>query len=381
MWREQVLKKCMKFLAGIVSVSLFMSFLSFNSAVAEDRISSMRNQIKELEKQQKSLNAKLSGLKDDINKKKDYRATILEQMNTLQGQIDLENEKIDTLNQEIESKQSQIDEVQKEISSKTADLGERLKAIYKAGDVPELAIFLNVKNFDDLLDKADVIQKLSKHDAELIGELNGKISQVEQEESEIKQNKEEVESAKGVLEEKRKDLNNLREENERAISYLQSQESSVRKQISSNDAQQRSLQNKISRSTNRPQIYSKGRYIWPVPGHSRISSGWGGARRHNGIDIAAPKGTTIVAAADGVVVAANATNSWGSGWGYYVRISHGNGYETIYAHLSKVSARVGQSVKAGQKIGEMGSTGRSTGSHLHFGTSKNGKWYNPRTEV
>ena len=352
--------------------------------LAADKVSSMRSQINELEKQQKDLNSKLAGLKNDINSKRTYRATILEQMNVLQSQINIDDEKIAHLNQEIAEKQAQIDGANQEITSKTDDLGERLKAIYKAGDVPELAIFLSVKNFDDLIDKADMIQKLSKHDADLIKELNEKIAQVKTEEAEIEQSKNEVESSKSVLDSKRQELDSLQQENDRIIRELQSQESSVRKKISANEAKKKSLQSKIANS-GRPQIstdgYSKGRYIWPVPGHGRISSGWGDGRRHNGIDIAAPKGTKIVAAADGVVVSANSSNRWGSGWGYYVKINHGNGYETIYAHLSSVSVSVGQSVKAGQEVGKMGSTGRSTGNHLHFGTSKNGRWYNPRTEV
>lgn len=382
------MKKYIKVLSGVITVAVLGTAFDFcnlkNGVAAEDKISSMRSQINELEQQQKDLNSKLASLKNDINSKKAYRATILEQMNTLQSQINIETEKMDVLNQEIASKQAQIDEIQQSMNANMVALGERLKAIYKAGDVPELAIFLNVKNFDDLLDKADMIQKLSKYDAELIEELKESKSKVKQEEEAIKRDRSEVESAKAVLDAKRQELDGLQQENERIINELQSEESSIRSKINSNEARKRSLQSKISKS-GRSQVSTldcrKGRYMWPVPGHGKISSGWGDGRGHNGIDIPAPKGTKIVAAADGVVVATNSSNSWGSGWGYYVKISHGDGYETMYAHLSQVSVSPGQSVKAGQTIGNMGSTGHSTGSHLHFGTSKNGRWYNPKTEV
>lgn len=377
-----------KILSGVITIAVLVTAFDFckynNGVAAEDKISSMRSQINELEQQQKDLNSKLASLKSDINGKKAYRAAILEQMNALQGQINIETEKMDILNKEIVSKQSQINEIQQSINANMAALGERLKAIYKAGDVPELAIFLNVKNFDDLLDKADMIQKLSKYDAELIKELKESMSKVKQEEEEIEKSRGEIESAKAVLDTKRQELDNLQQENERIINELQNQESSIRSKINSNEARRKSLESKISKP-GRSQISNlgsrTGRYMWPVPGHGRISSGWGDGRGHNGIDIPAPKGTKIVAAADGVVVATNSSNSWGSGWGYYVKISHGGGYETMYAHLSQVSVTPGQTVKAGQAIGNMGSTGRSTGSHLHFGTSKNGRWYNPKTEV
>lgn len=381
------MKKCIKVLSSIMVLSILS--VTFNlgkvsgNVSAEDKISSMRNQINELENQQKNLNSKLSSLKNDINSKKEYRMTIMEQVNAVQSQINIEDEKISVLSQEISEKQAKIDESQQEINTKIVDLGERLKAIYKAGDVPELAIFLNVKNFDDLLDKADMIQKLSKYDSELIEGLKRNIAYVNEEKEIIERNRQEVESAKGTLDSKRQELSNLQQENERIITELQSQETGLRKQISANEARKKSLQNKISQSGKKQfsgEGYRKGRYTWPVPGYGRLSSDWGGKRRHNGIDIPAPKGTPIVAAADGVVVATN-SSGYGSGWGYYVKISHGNGYETMYAHLSKVLVSPGQTVKAGQEIGKMGSTGRSTGSHLHFGTSKNGKWYNPRTEV
>ena len=382
------MKKYIKVLSGVITMAVLTTAFDVcnlkNGAAAEDKISSMRSQISELEQQQKDLNSKLASLKNNIDDKKAYRSTILEQMNALQSQINVETDKIDALNQEITSKQTQINEIQQSMNANMVALGERLKVIYKAGDVPELAIFLKVKNFDDLLDKADMIQKLSRYDAELIEELKNSMSNLKQEEESIEKDRSEIEAAKAVLDAKRQELDTLQQENERVINELQSEESSIRSKINSNEARKRSLQSKISRSGASQfstSDYSKGRYMWPVPGHGRISSGWGDGRGHNSIDIPAPKGTKIVAAADGVVVATNSSNSWGSGWGYYVRINHGNGYETMYAHLSQVSVSPGQSVKAGQVIGNMGSTGHSTGSHLHFGTSKNGKWYNPKTEV
>lgn len=378
----------MKFLSGTVVVAILGTTICFDNAgkkvLAEDKISSIRSQISDLERQEKDLNSKLSNLKNDINNKREYRSSILEQVNVLQSQINVETEKIDILNQEMMEKQAQVDKIQQDMDSNMSSLRERLKAIYKAGDVPELAIFLNVKNFDDLLDKADMIQKLSKYDAELIESLKENMSEIIQEKNVIEKDKNEIESSKSALDNKREELNSLYQENERLIIELQSQETSIKSKINSNESKRKSLENKILREgkgTGRTQDYKKGRYIWPVPGYGRISSGWGGRRRHNGIDIPAPKGTNAVAAADGVVVSSNSSNSWGSGWGYYVKISHGDGYETIYAHLSQVLVGVGQTVKAGQVIGKIGSTGHSTGNHLHFGTSKNGRWYNPSTEV
>lgn len=124
-----------------------------------------------------------------------------------------------------------------------------------------------------------------------------------------------------------------------------------------------------------------GLFQWPLPKAFRITSGFGertdpftGERDfHNGTDIAAPAGTPILAAADGTVTLANGTDPWGGGYGYYVKIGHGSGMETLYAHCSAICVTPGQSVRQGEVIGYVGSTGNSTGNHLHFEIIVNGQ--------
>jgi murein DD-endopeptidase MepM/ murein hydrolase activator NlpD len=118
-------------------------------------------------------------------------------------------------------------------------------------------------------------------------------------------------------------------------------------------------------------------YAMPVDGTWRFTSGFGSrwGRMHAGVDLAAPSGTTIVATADGVVTDAGRE----SGYGNVVRVRHEFGFETVYAHLSKIRVKVGQQVSRGVQIGDMGSTGRSTGSHLHYEVRVNGNPQNPMT--
>ena len=120
---------------------------------------------------------------------------------------------------------------------------------------------------------------------------------------------------------------------------------------------------------------------WPltVPGTITSQFGYrtdpisGETSYHNGTDIAAPEGSPILAAAGGTVTIANALDSWGGSYGYYVKLDHGNGLETLYAHCSSICITTGQQVKAGQVIGYVGQTGRATGSHLHFEVYQNGQ--------
>jgi len=98
---------------------------------------------------------------------------------------------------------------------------------------------------------------------------------------------------------------------------------------------------------------------------------------HWGIDIAAPTGTPILAAADGVVIVANSTDVWGGGFGFFIKLQHEGGYVTLYAHCSRISVRVGQEVVTGEVIGFVGSTGRSTGAHLHWEIHRSGVRVDP----
>lgn len=117
-------------------------------------------------------------------------------------------------------------------------------------------------------------------------------------------------------------------------------------------------------------------FAWPIPGVYTITQHYGN-NGHNGIDIAGAYGTPIVAAESGTVIEANGSDSWGQSWGYYVLIYHNGTYTTRYAHLSSLAVSSGQSVSRGQVIGYEGSTGNSTGPHLHFEVYKNGKRTNP----
>lgn len=127
---------------------------------------------------------------------------------------------------------------------------------------------------------------------------------------------------------------------------------------------------------------------WPLPEAFTITSGFGERidpisgehNSHTGTDIAAPEGTPILAAADGTVTIANGTDPWGSGYGYYIKINHGNGFETLYAHCSAICVTPGQTVRQGEIIGHVGSTGNSTGNHLHFEVWVDGMRIDPLQE-
>ena len=137
--------------------------------------------------------------------------------------------------------------------------------------------------------------------------------------------------------------------------------------------------------TGDPNRNPNGIFSWPLAGSWPVNSGFGNRPNpfngepefHHGIDIAAPAGTPILAAADGIVIVANGTDSWGGGFGFHIQIQHEGGYVTLYAHCSRISVRNGQEVVKGEVIGFVGSTGRSTGPHLHWEIHHNGVRVDP----
>lgn len=381
-----------KIVASIATVLIFSS-LQFktnanlvNAADSGDVIAELNQKQQLLQSQYNDLNNQLSNIHSDISKSRAYRNNINSQLATLQAQINLENQKISILDEQIKARQDSINQMNQEIDNNMQQLKSRLNVIYRSGDVAVIDIILGSSGFDDLIDKADLIQKLGSYDSKLIASLKNQIENVAAENAEIEKNREEVSRAKDILDQKKGELLNLQSQSNKVFSKLNGQASALRSRMNSNLLERRRIDAQITKANSAKEQsvntanYTKGRYIWPVPSSRRITAGWGDGRNHKAIDIGAPTGTPIVAAADGVVVKA-VNSGWGGGYGLHLQLSHGSGCETLYGHCSRLLVTCGQAVKQGQVIAYVGSTGYSTGPHLHFETKKNGRQYNPRTEV
>ncbi len=380
--RKNVLASVLAFLTLAGSTSLC------RDVTASDSIQELRNKQQSLQKESESLRKKLDSLSKDVNQKRMYRATILKQLTNLKDSISLEEQKIDLLNAQILEKENSINQIKEKINENIDVLGKRLRYYYEAGDIQIIEILLSVKDFNDLVDKADLFSRLSNSTDGIIKELESDINTIKEEMDAIEENKKEVLDAKSKLEASRAEIDVLLNDNDRAIKELESQSSDTKRLMEKNRTKANEVAKELgvyrgNAETNVGNIRGsmRGRYLFPIASYTRISSYWGDGRNHKGIDIPAPQGTKILAAADGVVVKAVSSPSDRSGWGYHIKIRHGNGFETQYAHCSKVLANVGQQVHAGEVIALVGNTGHSFGNHLHFETWKDGKRYDPMTEL
>lgn len=330
----------------------------------------------EAERNQKILAGQIQAAEQDLNRiHSDIEANSLAML-ALQVDIADQQNKLFDAAEELEA-------VKKRIEERDELIRERLRMMYKKGDVDYVEVLMQSTDFSDFLDrmhylnlvvnqdqvildqqKADKVVKEQKHEEIALGlaKLEDMYAEKEAYELRLIDLKREREVQIASMEQQVEELEHISEEAERLVIELAAKEAALNKEISS-------------------LRFSAGKLAYPLPRAYTRTSNFGyrtdpitGARGafHSGIDIAAPGGTDILASADGIVIAAQ----WVNGYGNYVIIDHGTGDKgktiwTLYAHMSKITASNGDHVKAGDKIGEVGSTGRSTGNHLHFEVREN----------
>lgn len=354
-----------------------------------------------LEQEQEENDAKLASLKADQSKQQEYKDALDAQMQNLQSQIDGLNTQINGLDASIEEKNTAIAEKQKNIDEDVETLKERLCAIYMMGDASTLEILLQSESVIDMAQKVELLNIITEHDTKLIAQLTADMESIADEKAEIESKKEQVAAARTELESKGSELASVQAEAERVLEELNQSVASVQAEsdrIAEEKAQasaeidqwwkdyyaQLAAQNNSSSGSSGGSssgsigsggYVSTGNFTWPVPGFTNISCGYSSG--HKAIDISGGGrtiyGTPIVAADSGKVVTATYHYSYGN----YVMIDHGGGYSTLYAHASSLAVSAGQTVTKGQTIAYVGSTGNSTGPHLHFEVRVNGNRQNP----
>lgn len=398
-------------LAVILALAIaFAPGLLSAPAQAATSLSQLQGRLADLKKQQAAAADKLKKLKADKTQKLAYKDTLAAQMNNVQNQIDVLNEQVSTLNANIKTKSAQISSKQAEISKNVETLKQRVRALYLMGEASSLEIILNAKNVVDFADKVQMLQAITAHDTQLINGLKADIKSIQAEKTDIEANRAKVAAAKTELDAKNSELDELVKETQAAVAEISASETTTNAEkqklaeeekkenaavdkwyqdyyanLRAQEAKRKAEEEKKKQSqgsSSKPSggsdsgsgsggYVSKGNFIWPVVGFTWRSTNFGEPDTrgipHLGIDIAGAGiyRKPILAADSGRVMLA-VTDGWGGGYGNCVYIDHGNGYSTRYGHCSEVYVKTGQQVTKGQTIGIVGSTGRSTGPHLHF---------------
>lgn len=258
----------------------------------------------------------------------------------------------------------------------------RMVQMYKNQNTGYIEVVFSSDNFLEAINRLEYIKRISKQDNKLIELYQEQVDTIEQHKAVVEEEKRQLDLIQKEQLAKKGELNLARTKKNQAMTDLAGQEEKLQAQIKEMQQISKNLEAEIKRLTQQSTIkYTGGAFLWPVPGNYRISSEYnprtnpisGKYEFHSGIDIPAPYGTQVVAAADGVVI----NSGWINGYGNTVMVNHGSGLVTLYAHNSSLAVSVGQTVKRGQKVAGIGSTGYSTGNHCHFEVRLNGAHTNP----
>ena len=407
---------------------------------AEDSISDLEQQLQQLEQENEKYQKILDDTKSDIAEKEEYKSALVSKVQVLDEKIAVTREKISSLNDDIKEKQDAYDKGLSEVEDQFDALANRLRILYMSGNATDLEIIFGAKDFSDLIDKMELVKSLANSDKELISEIQTKLDELSTKKESLEADKKDLETQQASLKSDQDEFNKLISDNDEILKNLYASNSEAQHSLESAALQSDEIEAKISeyyaaqkaaaeqaaqaaQSSSSSSSSSSGSssssssgssssgssssgsssvivpsgsgFAWPTPGFVSLSSEWFEDREvynHGGIDIAGAgiMGTPVVAAADGTVIATNSscTHNWGKsyscgcggGYGNYVMISHAGGKMTVYGHLTSLTVSSGQSVSRGQVIGYVGSTGNSTGPHLHYECRLNGVRYNPMSE-
>ena len=388
-------RKSLSFLLSLVMMVSIISFSVPFSTVADARgyTASEQQKIDENNRKIAENNAKKAKIKGPADK-------LQNKVDGLQNEITEYDTKISSLNAEIEEAQAVIDDSEakmaaekKQIDETQKLLGERLNAMYRAGNVSKLELLLEADSFESLLVRMELVSRITRHDNEIINELKSHTAKYEKAKTESEKKKKELSANKKEMEEAKSEVASAKSEYDVELNklktYIDNLDSSSKELQAVNARIEReriAASQQTSGSLSQGSGVSSSGLMWPVPASHTVTSGFGGARGHRGIDVGGGYGggQTVVAAAGGTVVAAGQIEHWS--YGNMVVIDHGNGLATAYAHLGSVSVGAGQQVSQGQAIGTVGYSGRCipagpAGAHLHFEVRVNGGVVNPRNYV
>ncbi len=350
----------------------------------------------ELQQQQRDLDEQIRKTENEIAGIKEQMSEQLEKIRTLNSEItDYNNEiseleaRINELNTEISQKENSIKEQEEKYNTQKDLLDKRLVALYESGSTSYLDLLLSSDGLSDFVSKYYIISTIAENDQELLAKIESLKNQIIQEKTNLENAKTEVIESKQEIASKKSSLEVSKSQKQSIVSNLSAEEKVKQEILDEFEEDKRKVQSELAaiaaKSGNiTPVAPSAAGYINPLPGRTKanITCGYGAYRGHTGADFACPSGTAIYAVKSGTVVTSKAMrNSSGAykSYGEYIVIDHHDGTMTLYAHMYPGSRMVTSrdSVSQGQQIGKVGTTGNSTGNHLHFEVRIRGKAVNP----
>jgi murein DD-endopeptidase MepM/ murein hydrolase activator NlpD len=348
------------------------------------RIAHLNDHVQSIRQRESALRAQIAGVSTRIRTLEAQVGDVALQLETLQQDLSLHERRLELLNTLYEQRTEKLGFLRRQYTASVDRLNQRLVDIYESDQTDVIGVVLSAGNFQDMLDQVDYVSQIGDQDRRIARQVRSSRDEVHAERERTKRARSSVLSetqaiavrteqkrlVKEQLQSTQSTLATARDRKKVSLDSLSSQERAEAEEIDALQAESATLGAKIQAAQSAAQqsgtspapSASPGGMQWPVSGPVTSPFGWRWGRMHEGIDIAVPSGTPVHAAAAGTVIYAG----WMGGYGNLVAIDHGGGISTAYGHNTSVAVAVGQSVTQGQVIAYSGSTGHSTGPHVHF---------------
>ncbi len=388
-------KKTLGILCVVLSTSMMISYTQPLKATNVQEEQEKQENLKKNIEDATQILADLEKLKSDTES---YIVALDARMTELTNYIIDVNKQISDKEDEIKKINIELDAQQESIHEQYAAMKLRIQFLYENGQQEYLDMLLSSQGIEDMLNKAEYLTSISKYDRDMLDKLRDTKSKIDANKAKLVEEQNHLESLKAEAENEQKEVQvlvdskaQLLNQTEEQINQKTSEVVSMESQLAASEALEAELiiqEHALSYQNTTGSNYYDGviqytgeKFKWPLSGYYTISSGFshrinpvtGQSENHSGLDVPAPAGTPISAAAPGTVAWAYLSGSAGN----WVGIDHGNGIVTVYMHMSAFNCKPGDVVKAGDIIGYVGSTGQSTGNHLHFSVRVNGYYVNP----
>ena len=336
-----------------------------------------------LQNQLNEANADLTDIQSDISDNLQQVQKLDEKISKAESELEEQESKITELKKSIDEVEKELNTVTEKYNNQKNLFEQRIVAIYEAGETQYLDIILKSKNISDFLSSYYVVSEIAKADEELLNDIGTKKHQIDISKQKLENEKTQLATIIENQTRTKRTLQNTKKMRESFLEKLSDEEKEIQNQIDEYNKQFEEINKQIIELalSGIDMQYIGGTLAWPVPGYTTITSKYGMRvhpvtgvyKLHTGVDIGAPQGANFIAANDGIVTKA----TYNVAYGNMVIIDHGGGISTLYAHGSEILVQVGQSVKRGDPVLKVGSTGYSTGAHAHFEVRINGVTTNP----
>ena len=402
-------------LAVIMTLSLVTTALVYMVGAASSK--EIEKELVDLRVQQAELKKQSDALKAEINQNEAETQTLIEKKADIDKQMDMSRQTIENLNAQIQQyslliadKQSELEDSLAEEAALNEQYKARLRTMEETGKISYWSILFGARSFSDLLDKIDMIQEIAKSDQLMMEKLEAMSEKIAGERADLETQMDDLNAAKDELAVQQAELEVQRAESDELLIQMAKEYESMSAEYADYEAMEDELSAQIAKSetdyfnalsreeaariaaaaAQKPSSGSSAApsssgFVFPLAYATKITDAYGyrihplsGTKKwHNGVDFAAGEGTAIYATKAGTVTSATYSEAYGN----MVTINHGDGYSSLYGHMTNYIVSVGDTVSAGQTIGYVGSTGWSTGPHLHFTIYYNGSDVNPLNYV